>query len=98
MWRRRRCRAQLVTSFEHLDALFDRKQRILDRIDEDGDRQVVEELGPALNQVDMPVGRRVKGAGIEGFHAHGSALMSDSTASRRCSVGHPLFALFKGLA
>jgi len=31
----------------------------------------VKELGPALDQVKVAVGRRVKGAGIEGANAHG---------------------------
>jgi hypothetical protein len=31
---------------------------------------VLKELGPALDQVKVTVGRRVEGAGIEGFYAH----------------------------
>jgi hypothetical protein len=32
---------------------------------------MVKELGPALNQVDMTVGGRIEGAGIEGSDGHG---------------------------
>jgi len=61
--------------FEHLDALLDGEEGILDRILENADCQVLEELRAALDEVDVAVGRRVKGAGIEGFHAHWAALV-----------------------
>ena len=61
----------LVASSQHLHALFDGEERILDRVDEDGDGEVVKELGAALDQVHVAVGGRVEGAGIEGFNGHG---------------------------
>ena len=60
----------LVDFPQHLHALVDGKQRIFDRIDENGDGEMLKEPRPALNQVDVTVGRRVEGAGIEGFYAH----------------------------
>jgi hypothetical protein len=36
---------------------------------------VVKEFGSALDQVDMTVGRRIKGTGIKGAHAHGFCSM-----------------------
>ena len=55
---------------EHFHAFFDGEEGILDRVDEDADGEVFEELGAALNEVDVTVGGRVEGAGIEGFYAH----------------------------
>src|SRR5208283_6090566 len=57
---------------EHLHALLNGEKRILDRIDEDGDGEVVEDLRAALNEIDVAVGGRVEGAGIEGFGGHWS--------------------------
>ena len=56
---------------QHFDAFFEGEERILDRVLEDGDGEMFEELGATLNEIDVPVGGRVEGAGIEGFHAHG---------------------------
>jgi hypothetical protein len=43
---------------------------------------VVEELGSALDQVDMTVGRRIEGAGIDGSHGHGLTTDSSSVGSQ----------------
>ena len=55
---------------EHLDALLHVEERIFHGIVEDGDGEVIKELGAARDQVDVPVGGRVEGAGIEGLDAH----------------------------
>jgi len=59
------------------------EKRVLDWIVQDGDSEVFKELGPALNEIDMPVGRRVEGAGIEGFHAHRAAVWILAVAAVR---------------
>ena len=55
---------------EHLGALFDGEEGIFDRVDEDGDGEVLKEERAALDQVDVAVCRRVKGSGIKGFDGH----------------------------
>jgi len=56
--------------FEHLDTLCHGEERIFAGIVEHGDRQVPKELGSTLNQVNVPIGRRVKRAGIECLYGH----------------------------
>ena len=60
---------------EHLDTFFEGEEGILDRVFKNGDGEMFEELGAALDEVDVPVGGRVEGPGIEGFDANGETQM-----------------------
>ena len=49
----------------HLDTLFQREQRAFCLVDGHANHEVIDQLGGTLDDVEMPVGDRVKGAWIE---------------------------------
>ena len=52
--------------FQHGAALPQAEQRVLVRIPQDRDNQLVEDLAAAVNQIQVPVGRGIERAGIDG--------------------------------
>src|ERR1019366_4023882 len=53
--------------FQHVATLGYGEQRILLRIAQDRDDQFIEDLCPAMNEVEVPVRDRVKRSGIDGY-------------------------------
>jgi hypothetical protein len=69
--------AQLTSRFlEHLDPLVDSEERVFDRVIEDSDGKMLEELGSASDQIQMSVGRRIKGPWIDGSDASAHLISS----------------------
>jgi len=54
---------------QHLRPLGDGEERVLDGIAENRNGQVLKKLGAARDQIQMTVGGRVEGAGIDRFYA-----------------------------
>lgn len=49
---------------EHLDAFFDREKGLFFLVAQDRHQQLIEQGGAALDQIEMPIGDRVEGTGI----------------------------------
>jgi len=61
---------------KHLDPLRNRKERRLLRVVQDRDHQVIKDLCPTRNQIQMTVGQRIEAAGVNGFDGIQESLLS----------------------
>src|SRR5206468_3546015 len=67
---------------DHLEPLLHREERLLRRIGDDRDDELVEDLQAALDDVDVAVVRGIEHAGIDGALGHGGRLPSGSKESQ----------------
>ena len=51
---------------EHLGPLFSGKQRFFPRIDHDANNELVKNVGGAPDDIQVPIGHRIKATGING--------------------------------